>query len=82
MQCCDSHTPGQGPVWLQGVRCYDTEVSLIYCDNDGMDSQMCEHTEDVGIICDREKPEEYGKGINGSGVRLVVVVSGSSYCFW
>lgn len=44
--------PGSGMVLLDNVRCQGTERSLSQCRNDGWGISNCEHSEDVGVICD------------------------------
>ena len=42
---------GIGPIWLYGVSCRGTELSLIDCPRKGMENHSCQHSSDVGIIC-------------------------------
>ncbi|XP_078612623.1 uncharacterized protein LOC144882595 [Branchiostoma floridae x Branchiostoma japonicum] len=44
--------PGTGPIWMDDVKCSGTEPSLEYCDQRGWGSHNCDHSEDVGLICD------------------------------
>lgn len=44
--------PGSGMILLDSVRCQGTERSLSQCRNDGWGISNCEHSEDVGVICD------------------------------
>ena len=42
---------GQGPIWLDDVRCVKDESSLLFCDHSGVGRHSCRHSEDVGVIC-------------------------------
>ncbi|VDI08633.1 Hypothetical predicted protein, partial [Mytilus galloprovincialis] len=42
----------QGPIWLDSVHCGGTENSLANCGHDPWGVSDCDHTEDVGIICE------------------------------
>ncbi|XP_066266533.1 scavenger receptor cysteine-rich type 1 protein M130-like [Branchiostoma lanceolatum] len=43
---------GTGPIWMDDVKCTGTETSLDDCDQRGFGSHNCDHTEDVGLICE------------------------------
>ncbi|XP_025103064.1 deleted in malignant brain tumors 1 protein-like isoform X2 [Pomacea canaliculata] len=42
---------GSGPILLDGVSCRGTETSLAQCDHKVFYHHDCDHSEDVGIIC-------------------------------
>ena len=42
---------GAGLIWLDKVNCVGTEISLFNCDANFSGSHDCNHTDDVGVIC-------------------------------
>lgn len=46
---------GEGPIWLDQVRCFGNESTLDQCTHWNWGEHNCDHTEDVGVICTNDK---------------------------
>ncbi|XP_069120537.1 scavenger receptor cysteine-rich domain-containing group B protein-like [Argopecten irradians] len=46
--------PGSGTIWMDNLACSGDESALSDCPFNGWGNENCGHTEDVGIVCDRD----------------------------
>ena len=54
---------GAGQIWLDDVRCYGNESSLLLCPHGGIGNHNCLHSEDVGVVCQqRQQDPKLGRG--------------------
>ena len=60
--------PGNGPIWMDDVRCSGSERSLTQCPHRGFGQHYCGHAKDAGVIC---------SGKTGGCVSLI-----SNKCFY
>lgn len=42
---------GQGDIWLDDVRCFGNETSLLHCRHPSLGDNNCGHGEDAGVVC-------------------------------
>ncbi|XP_071486552.1 scavenger receptor cysteine-rich domain-containing protein DMBT1-like [Diadema antillarum] len=54
---------GSGPIFLDDVGCTGSESSLLLCQNRGVGSHNCGHSEDAGVLC--------SVGMSPASIRLV-----------
>ncbi|XP_078140674.1 scavenger receptor cysteine-rich domain-containing group B protein-like [Centroberyx gerrardi] len=43
---------GEGPIWLDNVRCTGSESTLRECRHAGLRSHYCYHSENAGVVCE------------------------------
>ena len=42
---------GNGSIFLSNLGCHGDEDNLLQCDHGGIGSNICSHSEDVGVVC-------------------------------
>ncbi|NXH72628.1 DMBT1 protein, partial [Hydrobates tethys] len=56
---------GQGPIWLDDVRCTGTEAALSECRTKGWGIHGCEHGEDASVVCSGNSSSDYLRLVDG-----------------
>ncbi|RDD41199.1 Deleted in malignant brain tumors 1 protein [Trichoplax sp. H2] len=74
VRCCGAYGAGQGPVWLDEVKCNGNESTLASCKLGAWGNKQCDHRRDVGLICQRNPCFPSSPCLYGS-----CVVNGNSY---
>ncbi|XP_052281888.1 deleted in malignant brain tumors 1 protein-like isoform X1 [Dreissena polymorpha] len=53
---------GTGPIWFDNLKCIGNESKIGDCGHRGIGTHNCNHTEDVGVICDLMPPSTVPPG--------------------
>ncbi|XP_060590612.1 deleted in malignant brain tumors 1 protein-like isoform X2 [Ruditapes philippinarum] len=58
--------PGNGTIFLDNVRCTGNESSIEYCRHNNWGVSNCDHSEDVGVLCDTAATNVRARLVDGS----------------
>ncbi|KAI6658615.1 Scavenger receptor cysteine-rich protein type 12 isoform X1 [Oopsacas minuta] len=58
---------GTGPIWLDDVQCRGSEEKLSQCVNIGLGLHNCYHSEDAGVVCERNEVGLPVRLVGGAG---------------
>ena len=58
---------GTGPIWLDDVQCIGSEEKLSECASVGLGLHNCHHTEDAGVVCERQDISLPTRLVGGAG---------------